>query len=293
MTIGDLIDRIYREYLRKPDDQPVATWLTAALDGSSLTVTVSDVFTPEEEELLSAGTVVEVDSELMAVSSYNNGTLTLLTRGVMGTTAAAHDSGAGLTVSPHVSRKAVFDAVSDSIGRLYPRLFTVDTFRLSTSRQLHLLPANRPVREVTNASMHVNGEWQTVDCWVVDHPHASNGKAIRFPARLPHAMAHVTVTLEPTLPTSETDTLASLHLSDTWAQIIVIDALSVLLHSPDIGRIDVEWLTEAIEASVLPVGSVENLAVALERYRLRLITEAAQRLRITHRPSIRYRDRVF
>lgn len=292
-TVGNVIDRIYREYLRKPDDQPITSRLTADLTAVGLSATVATVFTPEEQELLGSGTVVEVGSELMTVSSYNSttGVLTLLARGVMGTTATTHATGDEVTVAPHVSRKAVFDSVSDSIGRLYPDLFTVTTFRYNTGRQLNLLPSSTQARQVVSARVFVSGEWADLtECTVVDHPYVPNGRAIQFPAYSGNHMAHVTVTVEPSLPSAEADELSDLNVEESWLPIIMVDAVAALLHTGDMGRIDIGWLTEAIETSVLPVGSVEDLAVALERYRARLLQNAINRLHVTYPAGVYQRS---
>ena len=72
-TFGELIDRTYREYLRPVEEQePLSqvantdsitggTGLTAA--GTTLQYK-SGLFTPEEEELIGAGSVLEIDQEL-------------------------------------------------------------------------------------------------------------------------------------------------------------------------------------------------------------------------------------
>ena len=67
-TIGNLVDRIYREYLEPNDDIQSFTVLTGALTADTTDNTINynnDYLTTEEEDALSAGAFIEINQELM------------------------------------------------------------------------------------------------------------------------------------------------------------------------------------------------------------------------------------
>ena len=92
-TIGDLVDRIYREYLEPMDSVESYSYLT----GDVTTTTQSTInyeegmFSTEEEDALGAGALIEVNRELMFSKSLNAVTNEItVQRGARGTTAATH-----------------------------------------------------------------------------------------------------------------------------------------------------------------------------------------------------------
>ena len=95
-TIGDLVDRIYREYLEPMDSVESYSYLT----GDVTTTTQSTInyeegmFSTEEEDALGAGALIEVNRELMFSKSLNAVTNEItVQRGARGTTAAIHSAG--------------------------------------------------------------------------------------------------------------------------------------------------------------------------------------------------------
>ena len=120
-----LVDRIYRDFLNKPDDLSAFSRLEGAINNSVTSLNYeSGLFSSEEENLLGNGAIIEVDQELMLVTAANTSTRTLtVSRGYAGTTADSHLDEANLTINPTFPRKTVFDAVSDNIVRLYPSLY--------------------------------------------------------------------------------------------------------------------------------------------------------------------------
>ena len=93
-AVSTLVDRIYRDFLNKPDDLSAFSRLDGAMtDTTGTTLTYeSGLFSSEEENLLGNGALVEVDQELMLVTAANTSTRTLtVSRGYAGTTAATHD----------------------------------------------------------------------------------------------------------------------------------------------------------------------------------------------------------
>ena len=92
-AVSTLVDRIYRDFLNKPDDLSAFSRLDGAINNSVTSLTYeSGLFSSEEENLLGNGALVEVDQEIMLVTAANTSTRTLtVARGYSGTTAASHD----------------------------------------------------------------------------------------------------------------------------------------------------------------------------------------------------------
>ena len=133
-AVSTLVDRIYRDFLNKPDDLPAFSRLDGSIDDSTTSVVYeAGLFSTEEENLLGAGGLIEIGQELMLVTNANTSTRTLtVARGFKGTTAASHSDNETITLNPTFPRKSVFDAVADNIVRLYPSLYNV-----TTTSQLH------------------------------------------------------------------------------------------------------------------------------------------------------------
>ena len=141
-TIGDLIDRVYREYLEPVDKVESYSYLTGGITDTTTTTIgyANDMFSTEEEDALDAGAIIEVNQELMFSKALNTVTNEItVERGARGTTATTHDAGDVIKIAPAFPRKNVFEAVSDQIKNLYPTLFAVETIELTASTGYKLL----------------------------------------------------------------------------------------------------------------------------------------------------------
>ena len=65
-TIGDLVDRVYREYLEAPDSVESYSYLTSGISDTDTSIVYDgNLFSVEEEDALDAGAIIEVGQELM------------------------------------------------------------------------------------------------------------------------------------------------------------------------------------------------------------------------------------
>jgi len=65
-TIGNLVDRVYREYLEPMEDIVSYTILSSGIDASETSVGFNgDLLSVEEEDALDTGTIIEIGQELM------------------------------------------------------------------------------------------------------------------------------------------------------------------------------------------------------------------------------------
>ena len=132
-TIGDLVDRTYREYLEPMEDMVSYTVLSGSISDTDTSVGFNgDLLSIEEEDALDAGTIIEVGQELMICTELNAVTNSItVTRGARGTTAAAHSAGDVLKITPSFPRINVFNAVKDQLENLYPSAYASSVFKVS------------------------------------------------------------------------------------------------------------------------------------------------------------------
>ena len=182
-AVSTLVDRIYRDFLNKPDDLPAFSRLDGSIDDSTTSVVYeAGLFSTEEENLLGAGGLIEIGQELMLVTNANTSTRTLtVARGFKGTTAASHSDNATMTLNPTFPRKSVFDAVADNIVRLYPSLYNVTTTSVTSGSTYAEVPAST-VEVLTSYIQNSGGEKYTsagVEL-LRDFPPSSTNTAVQF-----------------------------------------------------------------------------------------------------------------
>jgi len=103
-NIGNLVDRVYREYLEPNDDIQSFSVLRAALDADSTDTIVqyeSEYLTSEEEDAMEVGSFIEVGQELMLVTNLNTSAEQItVKRAVRGTSLQTHSINDLIKVNP-------------------------------------------------------------------------------------------------------------------------------------------------------------------------------------------------
>ncbi len=283
-AVSTLVDRIYRDFLNKPDDLSAFSRLDGAMsDTTGTTLTYeSGLFSSEEENLLGNGALVEVDQELMLVTAANTSTRTLtVSRGYAGTTAATHSDKTNIFINPTFPRKSVFDAVADNIVRLYPSLYNVTTTNVTSGSTYAEVPAST-VEVLTSYVQNASGEQYTSAGIELlrDFPPSSTNTAVQFFNTSSGKTVHLVVKRKFVRPTSETVDLATdCLMSDEYEQIVMVGAVADIVGATDIDASTQEFITEKLAAESYPVGSGERLRNALLRLRSLLIDEARGNLR--------------
>ena len=278
-----LVDRIYRDFLNKPDDLSAFSRLEGAINNSVTSLNYeSGLFSSEEENLLGNGAIIEVDQELMLVTSANTSTRTLtVSRGYAGTTADSHLDEANLTINPTFPRKTVFDAVSDNIVRLYPSLYNVTTVDTTANSTYQEVPAST-VEVLTSFVQNSSGDQYTSAGIELlrNFPPSSTDTAVQFSNTSNGKTVHLVVKRKFVRPTDETSDLATVCLISTeYEQIVMVGAVADIMGATDIDASTQEFITEKLAAENYPVGSGERLRNALLRLRSLLIDEARGTLR--------------
>jgi hypothetical protein len=271
-TVAQLIDRINREYLYPPREQPSRTTLNGAINDSVTSVVYTDgILSVEEENALGEGVIVQVDRELMLVTAVNTGTWTLtVARGWLGTTAASHTDGSELVIAPDYPRQTVFDAVADSLEALYPDLYVIKTTESTVTGEWAVAPAD--VGNVKGANYyHSTLGWKACGVRVLKKfPDSGTGNAFKFAGGVDGARAYVTYKAMPTRITAETNDLADeyddYYIDTTWEAIVILEAVANVAATLDLDAATQEFITQSIEAQGFDVGSGETVRDALLRF---------------------------
>jgi len=283
-AVSTLVDRIYRDFLNKPDDLSAFSRLDGAITDTTGTSVVYEtgLFSSEEENLLGNGALIEVDQELMLVTAANTSTRTLtVSRGYAGTTAATHTDKTNVFINPTFPRKSVFDAVSDNISRLYPSLYNVTTTNVVANTTYQEVPAST-VEVLTSYVQNATGNQYTSAGIELlrDFPPSSTNTAVQFYNTTNGKTVHLVVKRKFVRPTDETSDIETVCLvAPEYEQIVMVGAVADIIGATDIDASTQEFITEKLAADSYPVGSGERLRNALLRLRSLLIDEARGNLR--------------
>jgi len=168
-TFGSMTDEVVRKlagFTLRQDRQThvIATAVTA----TATTITVASA------NNISTG-IIQIDDELIYVDSYDrtSGTLSIppYGRGYNGTSAATHQIGARVIISPTFPSIDVKDAINETLLATFPDLYTtgVHTFAFSSARSTYALPEE--VETVLGVSYQTTGpskEWLPIRNYRVD-----------------------------------------------------------------------------------------------------------------------------
>jgi len=252
-NIQGLIDRTFREYLEPMDELQPYTLLTSGLTDSATTVSFNgDLLTQEEEDIMEAGSIIEIGTELMLCKTLDTVQDQVeVVRGVRGTTATTHTAGDTIKIAPPFPRQVVFDAVKDQINNLFPTLFAVETqtitagtgYTLLGSQEtpgthnylVSILSAISQYTDFSAGSDTTGVNFLPVTCSLVELPNPftytdsnNDSKTITYTTgpSVVHAVqfsgiaaghtAHITFKKKFTEPTLESDTLATIGLVEIY-----------------------------------------------------------------------------
>ena len=288
-TVADVIERLYLQWLRPPDAQPIYAALGAPIDDTTTTLTIGSFTIPEDEALLRQGGVLEIDQEIVQVVSYTSlGASLEVLRGQYGTKQVAHGVPTLMVLNPIYPRAAVYEAVADNILTLYPKLFTTkqayltsiggSVFPLGDELGVSLLSA---WADGWTGSRDVHGQ-------VIDFHQLAGGRAIilnggngamwfRYRRRMGKA-------------TSEADLLDDLGVDERWVSVVMAGAAADLMAGKDISASHTEWVKSVLEAENIRVGTRMSIAGGLRQYRNLMIDDFAKEMRAEYRPKVRMRQ---
>jgi len=296
-TLGDLIDRLFREWLTPPHEQPARAVMNDAggISAADVTITIDPaLLSTEEEGLLGEGAIVEIERELIRVNSYASPVITTDAegRGYQGTTAATHADNLDVIITPTYSRQLAFDALSDAIVGLYPDLWRVDNLTFTSQSTPLTVPTD--LKQVLHFRYELDQTWVTASVDLLDNfPHSATDVAIQTSWEVPNGCSSIlTYKAGFARPTAETTVLdasvttnpASVGIQSEWFPIVMTRALANVALARDLDAATVEFVSESLENQGFPVGSGERLQRALDRYALLLIDRAKRNLTASNPP---------
>ena len=329
-NIGDLVDRVYREYLEPMDDLVSYTTLSTGVNNSVTSIVFDgDMLSIEEEDALDKGTVIEINQELMICTDLNAVTNTItVKRGQKGTTAAAHTAGDIIKISPPFPRKNVFDAVCDQIKNLFPTLFAVDTQSITASTGytligdysspgthnyiVSILGAISQYTDFSAGSDTTGTIFQPVTTSLIELPNPftytddtstertmtySTGPsvvhAVQFSNIASGHTVYVTFKKKFIEPTAEDNTLANIGLEDEYVPIIMAGVTAQMMAGRDVPSATSDYISDQLAVSNFPVGSSNAVRNSLLQYQQLLINQARKYLRAKYPEAVSVDGKVF
>ena len=293
MTVGAIVDRMYRNYLYPPDARPAQCLLNGFINDTATSIAFDNFVLPEDEELMATGVVVEIGSELIQVVTYDplTTTATLVKRAFLGTTAVDHTDDSLVILSPSFPRLSVFEAVADNILTLYPRLYTVTTGSVvSVAAGISAMDDVLAV-EVVECWEDGFSTSTDLDARIVDYHPSTGGRALITNLRSGQVWVRYRRRFgdvgEET--TGEATLLADIGMEQRWVNIVMAGAAGDLFAGRDIPASITRWVGAVLEAANIPVGTRAELAQGLAQYRGHLLVQAQKEMRAEYKSKVHMR----
>lgn len=293
-TFGTLIDEVSLALAGYTMRQDTMTSLTNAIDADDLTVTLQSV------ENIGQG-IIEIDDELLYVQAVNrqSSTVTIAPwgRGYMGSTAASHLAGAKVSAAPTFPRKAIANAINDTINAVYPDVFGVASYTFSftpavTSYQLPAVLQN--IISVTYEEVGPSKEWIPIRRYDLDGMANTGafgtGNSITIRQYVtPGRTVNVFYSKEPTNLSSPSDVFTSVTgLPASCIDVIKYGAQHRLITNIEPGRLSVTAPEPDYNSSRITFGSGTNTAKYLYALYQQRLTEESKKLKGKYGIRIHY-----
>ncbi len=293
MTVAALIDRTYREWLTPPNQQPARFQVNNAgvlAAAATSVITETSWLSPEEEDLIGPGTIIEIERELILVEAVTGTSpdLTLtIRRQMLGTTDVQHADSVEIILAPDYTRQSVFDALSDVIDDIWPTLWAVKIALIPTSTSW--VEVDDDVEELFDARLLSGTRTLELDPGrmelLLDFPLASSLRAIQYNGVPTGKTVIIRYKAKAVRPTAETDTLADLNIDSSWQKILTVGIAASLLRGSDIDAATQEFITESLAREGFPAGAGESLSNSLLRFQDFLMQRRARAQNVRTLPT--------
>jgi len=307
-TIGNLVDRVYREYLEPMEDVVSYSYLTSGVDANATTIPYDgELFSVEEEDALDAGAIIEIGQELMYSKDLNTVTNEItVQRGARGTTAAAHTLGDIIKITPPYPRINVFNAVKDQIENLYPTLYAIETQTIASAAGYVALTGGddsritAPLAAVSQyttlgAGSETTVQFRGVAMELIDVPTTvtASGKVVQFSGISDGVNVHCTFKKKFGEVTNEASTLSDIGLETEYEPIIMAGVAAQMIAGKDIPTYAADYITDQLAVSNFPVNSSSNIRNQLLQYQQVLINQARKDLRARYPEPVSLNSVVY
>ena len=236
-----------------------------------------------------AGSVVEIESEMMYVWEATAATKTLtVTRGFDGTTAASHTSGTLATVNPRFPRQQMLDALNadiDDLSSTVNGLFRVVAQDISyngTNRQINLTSATKVIDLLDVRLRYLSTDFPVIRKVRLqrDLPTAdfASGLAIVFDEPVMAGTLRVVTKREFTRASSEaSDVQTVCFVPETCEDILEMGVILRMMNGREIKRNFIESQGDTRRSDEVPSGSTRDSLTNIQRLRReRIVSEAAR-----------------
>lgn len=264
-TVAQLIDQVNSHLHSFTGRIEAATWIISNPIGSSDT----NIYVQHPERVRIG--IIEIDDELIQVSSNSDGLLTTFPdgRGVQGSTAAAHAVSARITNDPQFPRVRIFDAIKRGINTVKDELFYVKTNTITSSPVVNTYDLWADVGRVLQVQYKTIGpsqEWRVVRGWSVDENSATaSGKALVLTSLVdPGSVIQVTYAAPYVTPTATTDDLESTcNIPASAHEVLLWYACAQLVQFLDVSRLDLRGVEQQARAQGVAPGDSSKIAAQM------------------------------
>jgi hypothetical protein len=283
-TVATILNRASRQMLAGVVEE--RNKLSATIDSSA-----TSVVTTYDLGGLRAGTVFEIDSELLYVWEANSATKTLtVERGYAGTTAASHSSGTLITINPRFPRGQMLDAVNADIDDLSStanglfRVVSVDLSYNGADRQIDITSSGTilelldvRLRYLADEHPVISGvrlqtglpttDFASGNTLVLDEPVMAGTLRVRYKAPFTRATSEAS------------DLTTNCFLPATCDDIVELGVIMRLMAGREIKRNFTEAQNDTRRPDEVPAGAITNSIANIQRLRRERIIAEAGRLK--------------
>lgn len=289
-TFDDLTNEVQLNLLGFVADQEQITPTTASMSNSATSIAVADA------TQISTG-LIEIDDELMWCDQVDPEANIVYTniRGLYGSTAASHASGAIVRNAPRFPRFSIKRSINDTIRAVYPDLYGVGTTVLtaSTATVTYALPSDvLSIIEITFPLADGSKAWWVPNRWrlnlnanTTDFP---TGKTVDILDGIVSGRSiNVTYRKVPSVLSAGTDNLTTTGLQDSAKECLVYGACSRLIGYTEPARMS-DDSAEAKFIGTQTAGTATRAASYFYQMHLQAKAEETRRLNDRYPPRIHF-----
>lgn len=277
-TINQLVRRMESKYLEPVTEETASAPLVWSITDSDLTFTLlAGVMSPDEESYIGPGRLLELESELVRVITYNQATREVTCeRGMRDTINTAHAAGIDVRIPTRFPRKDVIEAIQTAIESLWQPLMVMKEDLITVDTAGHLPLPLSTVRIISVEVETTPEHWTVIQSRLMNPYSLDTSIASVRVARNPYAraLALVKYGVKVVLPDGNDDEIVDLPAK--WERIVLTDAAAELLSGVDIDAVTQEFLTQTLRLEQFPVRSGASISQSLIRYREYLIDQASK-----------------
>ena len=246
-TLSDIIDEVKVNLQGYTLRQDRITYVAnvGGLSNSTTSVTIGS------SNNLAKG-IIEIDDELLLVDSYDKTSNTLAImpgfgRGYQHSTAATHTQYAPVILAPAFPRMSIKQAINDTIGSLYPKLWANATTTLTYNSPVTTYPLPSGIEDITTLAWESIGpskEWIPINSWrhdsVANTTAFPTGNSVSIHDRITSGRTiQVAYRKAPTILANSSDDFATVSgLPVSCRDVVALGAAHKMLSYIDAGRVN-------------------------------------------------------